>query len=182
MPKKAIDKADPFNFDDYRQQVPVFYYKRFQKSLLGGLMFSDIIWTFPFDFGYGFLLRRVSAKWINEVGGGMVPKLLISFFDIVRGATRQNDPYPLEQVATPGYDGVTSVVAPSPVDQDIFGVCLKATPLKNRLIYNLYYKFRDTMSLKLNFDQAPPFYEGDEYIDLLLDGYLIPEKDLAMWK
>lgn len=181
-----INKADPFNFDDYRQQVPYFYFKRFHPDAITNGFEADINWIIPLDFGYGYLLRQISSKWPkyeNQIGA-QYPNLNISLFNTIRGATRQNNPIPLRLVSTPGKDGCVQVAAPAPVDNDIFSVCYTSVPpVKNRLIYNLFFQYRDAIHLKLNWSpQLPLQFFENSYMDIMLDGYLIPQKDLSMWE
>lgn len=183
---KSINKADPFNFDDYRQQVPAFFYKRFRKDNPTTNIESPETWVIPLDFGYGYLLRMITSKWpmYESQSASIYPTLNISLFNTIRGATRQNNPIPLRLVSTPGKDGCFRFPAPAPVDNDIFNICYSATPpLKNRLVYNLFYQYRDAIHMKFNFSpELPTQFHEIEYFDIMLDGYLIPEKDLSLWK
>ncbi len=176
-------KADPFNFDDYRQQVPMFFYKRLviDNQFEGPNNYPyDIIFTQLLDQGYSYLLRRISVKWPWFASSKMIPDLKISFFNKVRGSTYQSVPYPVEHVSSPGKEDVLVVAAPSPVDLTAFGVSMTTLSLKNRMVYNLYYKWKDVIFTKFNFDSIGGEW-GKFYIDVMMDGYLIPQKDLHMW-
>ena len=168
--------AEALNYDLLRQQTPAFYYKRFR--ILTGTAFK-FYFLIPLDFGYGYLLRRISSKWANFTGE-VQPPLDYELIHTTRGRKLNNIPAPLRLISTPGTDGVTVVNAPSPVDNAGFNVCMSDEPLKNRVVINEYYFYRETLYLNLYF-RAVAGVEIDRYIDIMLDGYLIPEKDLEMW-
>ncbi len=176
-------KGNPFSYDDYRQQVPYFYYKRFEIDFNSANLGRSNIWSFALDYGYAYLLRRLSSQWpIKDDIATPQTELDISFFNMIRGSKYQDKPYPLRQVTTPGNPDINFSAAPAPVDQDGFGINFDAAGVKNRLVYNLFYQFRDAIHIEVNFRvQVPPVAAGKTYVDLMLDGYLIPEKNLAMW-
>lgn len=180
-----VKEPNPYNFDDYRQQVPQFYYKRF-KIELGvlqiGLPHSQI-WSFKLTQGYTYLLRNYAAKWTQYHEGSPerffpIPK--ISFFNKIRATNYQAEPIPPQYMTTPGGQDVWSATAHAAVDQDAFGVVLTVAPLKNILTQNYFYQYNDNVFVQLDLPASPEEIE-DFYFDLVLFGYLIPQKDLGMW-
>ena len=166
-----IPKLD---IDLLRQQVPAWFYKRFDLTA-GGTKFD---YTIPIDYGFGYLLRSINTKWPEMEGETLHSKYSIEFIITSRGRILQNVPYPIRLISTPAEVGVTVNAAPVPVDNDIFSVCFKATPVKNRILLNYYYQYRETIYIRID----TIFSTELNYFDLVLDGYYIPEKILDLWK
>lgn len=175
-------EIDFLNFDLQRQQIPYIYYKIFQ--IVPTTQAQRITWTIPLDKGYGFLLRRLGGIYglINsEVPNSRYPPLVkIELFDTTRGRTWQNESYPLRLVLTPGDQGYWAI-QPNNVDLNNFGIMFKAEPVKNKITYNNYYAYRQTIKVEMNVEPFPVVTSG-LYIELLLDGYLIPELGLEQWQ
>lgn len=167
--------------DVLRQQVPAFYYQRYK--ILAATQASPLIFNQDLNFGYGYLLRQVTIKYpelANIAGIEPNPILDIAYTNIISAVPYQNLPYPTGLASSQNNSGVGWAFQPSPVDQDGFGIGMSATALKNRLIYNLYYFYRQNIFIELRFRQNVPIVET--YVDVMLTGYQIAEKDLDMWK
>lgn len=175
-------ELDFLHFDLQRQQVPYIYYKIFQ--IVPTTQAQRVTWTIPLDKGYGFLLRRLGGIYglINsEAPNANIPPLVnIGLFDTTRGRTWQDINYPLRLVLTPGDQGYWAIQL-NPVDMENFGLGFKAEPVKNKITYNKYYAYRQTVKVEMNIDPVPVVTSG-LYIELLLDGYLIPEMGLEQWQ
>ncbi len=175
-----FDSMDFLHFDVQRQQVPFMYYKRFQVTP-GIAQQLPIVWTIPLDKGYGFLLRRLSGQAAKlQPEESKVPVVSIKLFDTKRGREWQNVAYPRRLVLTPGNIGVSSP-QPSPVDLDGFGIGMTDEPVKNQLTYNKYYAYRQTVKVEMYINSVPELIRI-MWIDLILDGYLIPELGLEQWQ
>lgn len=165
------------DIDYLKQQVPAWFFRRLTSNSIN----KYIDFLIPIDWGYGYLLRSIKSKWRDVAGAGEPNSghLDIKFIKTTRARELQNDYYPVRLISTPGENGVNFVAAPNPVDNDIFSKCFAATPVKNVLILNYYYQYRETMYIKL---LIGGLIEQDNYVDILLDGYYIPEKSLPLWK
>lgn len=161
-----------------KQQVPAWFYRRISSQ---PDINKQVDFLVPIDWGYGYLLRSIKTKWQDKQGAGEPDSgnLDIKFIRTTRGRELQNDFYPVRLISTPAEPGVTVVAAPAPVDNDIFSVCFTATPVKNVIILNYYYQYRETIYIKLLIGGE---IEQGAYVDMLLDGYYIPEKNLPLWK
>lgn len=187
MKKEKKRAPNPYLFDDYRQQIPYYYYKRFRTEI-GTIPVANLpmnnLWSFRLTQGYTYLLRSYAAKWSGHQEGSPgdpLPDVLISFYNKIRATNYQTQPFPARLVTTPGGQGVWAATAHAPVDQDAFGVVLTEKPLKNILTQNLFYQFNDNVYMEINYPVT--IVENEyTYLDLVLFGYLIPEKDLEMWK
>ncbi len=181
-----VKEPNPYNFDDYRQQIPQFYYKRF-RIVLGVLQIGlphSAVWSFQLPGGYTYLMRSYAAKWTQYHIGNpsrFFPIPNLSFFNKIRATKYQAQPYPPQYVSTPAGQDVWSDTAHAAVDQDAFGVVLTVAPLKNILIQNYFYQFNDNVFVEMELPASPEEIE-DFYLDLVLFGYLIAEKDLGMWE
>lgn len=173
---------EKLDVDVLRQQVPAFYYRRFK--VLAASQASPLIFNQELNYGYGYLLRQVTIKYPerNNIGTPNAPNpiLDIAYTNIISAVPYQNLSYPIDLASSQGNPGVSWANQPSSVDQDGFGIGMTATPLKNRIIYNLYYFYRQNIFIELRFRQNVPIVET--YVDVMLTGYQIPEKNLDMWK
>lgn len=173
----------PLNYDLLRSQVPAFYYKRFKVDDIRIKFYFSI----PLDYGFGYLLRRISSKWSEEVipnGNAYHKDVKYTLIHTTRGRRLNDLPAPLRLVSTPAETNVFLAAAPAPVDNDGYGVCFAATPVKNRLVFNEYYFYRETLFIEFIFNlnmNTTPAELITAYLDVMLDGYLIPEKSLEMW-
>lgn len=189
MAKEKTSKSK-LDVDALRQQVPAFFYKRFD---LQSKAFDYFL--IPIDIGYTYLLRSIRSKFSeSDVGDPEIrQELLIKFIGTIADRTYQNIEYPARLICTPAESGfefmagparrqvtVQTVAAPSPVDQEAFGVNFTATPVKNNLILNYYYQRRDTLNLPLRF-QITNTQPGQVYVDILFIGYYMPDEDLPEW-
>lgn len=176
-------EIDFLHYDLQRQQIPQLYMEWFwvhpsdQKKTL--------TWTLPLNKGYGFLLRRLGGQYTLE---DMVPPLVdalppiayIQLFDTTRGRTWQNTPYPQRLVLTQGDVGYNTAQL-APVDAEFNGMGQQVKPVKNKITYNNYYAYRQTIKIEITFALVPVLV-GNMFLVLILDGYLIPELGLEQWQ
>ena len=168
------------NVDDLRQQVPAFFYKRL--NLFQKLQDYFLI---PIDYGYAYLLRSIRTKWseFNSPNGSIVVRNgKLEFIQSYAGRPLQNEPYPARLISTPAESGVTITTAPAAVDQDAFGVNMTATPVKNNILLNYLYQRRETLDLRFRFDITGSSLQIDSYVDVLFEGYYIPDRTLDEWQ
>ena len=175
-----------YNFDDLRQQVPVMQYKRLVLNMPSTYKY---VYTPKLQYGYGFLLRNIMYKagygiWSN---GGTTYRANY-FIEIVKNLNNidmQNNPIPLDVIGTPGHCTPSVDLyypSPAPYDQDGYGLSMWALPqVKNNLILNIFYAYSEVVELKISTDHNLS-EQFKLYLDLLLFGYLIPEKSLSMWR
>ncbi len=174
---------DFLHFDLQRQQIPQMYQKLWRVSI--GQQNDRLVFTLPLDKGYGFLLRRLSGQYtmqddIPPLQAVLPPIAYIELFDTTRGRTWQNEAYPARLVLTQADQGY-STMQPAAVDTDFWSVGMEAKPVKNKITYNNYYAYRQTLKLVLSF--APtPVMAGFMLFNIIFDGYLIPELGLEQWQ
>lgn len=168
------------SIDTLTQQVPAWFYKRislFQKY--------QEYFLIPIDYGFAYLLRSIRTKWseTNTPNGAIIARnLKIEFVQSHAARMLQNAPYPARLISTPAEPGVVIAAAPAPYDQTAFGVNMTATPVKNNIILNYVYQRRETLDARLRFDIIPIGFEQDAYVDILFDGYYVPDRVLDEWK
>jgi hypothetical protein len=168
------------NVDELRQQVPAFFFKRFD-------LFNKAVVYFliPIDYGFAYLLRSIRTKWqeLSDANGASKNRnLKIEFVQSYAGRTLQNERYPARLISTPAEPGVTVIGAPAPYDNTAFDVNMTATPVKNNILLNYVYQRRETLNCQLRFDVIQLTGELDTYIDILFEGYYIPDRILDEWQ
>lgn len=166
--------------DELRQQVPAFFYKRFDLSTAINGYF-----LIPIDWGFAYLLRSIRTKWqaVNEGNGfSKLRQILIEFTQNTSARNLQDIQYPVRLISTPAESGVTAYAAPMPVDNDGFGVNFTATPVKNNLLLNYVYQHRETLDARIQFDVRDSGSNYDMVVDLLFIGYYLPERSLDEWQ
>lgn len=173
--------------DFYRQALPFFFWKRF--SLFPQGPFKDgpkYQFSFPLDYGYAFLLSEIMFK---QGGDPYEGKVKIEIISKARGREYQMFPFYPRLISTPGSNGL-SLPAPAPVDNGALNRCNTAwnyedftsTGPKSRLPLNLFYHYRENVFINVFLSTFFWGLYSPSFADLLLIGYLIPERKLAMWR
>lgn len=171
--------------DFYRQALPFFYWKRFFLYPMGPFIDGPKYqFSFPLDYGYAFLLSEL----IFKQAGGYCGKVKIELISKARGRDYQMFPFYPRLISTPSDVG-NYPPAPAPVDNGALNRCssaitesnLSASP-SSRLPLNIFYHYRENVFINI---QLSTFFWGlysPSLADILLIGYLIPERKLAMWR
>lgn len=127
--------------------------------------------TFRIDYGYGYLLRRLRTRWpIITAGPGLAPTLSFEIFSKGSIRARQLQPIPFALNSSPaGFLVTTSPVGPPLTD----GVAIPG----NFKLLNYLFPYGSTIELHITGQAggAPAF------VDIVLDGYYVPEKSLGLW-
>lgn len=165
--------------DSEAQVVPSFLYKRVEV----GHIVERVIFTI--DYGYSYVLERISSKWPDADTSPatlVTPQILIEIFSVAAGTkAHQNEPYPLRLISTPAEPGVLSVAAPSPVDATGFNVNMTATPRKGEVELDYLFAYRSTIDIKISGQQLIAATWFPQFVDVVLEGYAVPEQQLAIW-
>lgn len=172
---------EPLDYDALRGQIPAYFYKRLNLNARPQEYF-----IIPIDYGYTYLLRSIRTKWSWKGGAIEIVtrnELEIFFIQQIADRTLQNQKYPARLISTPGESEVLAVPVPPPAVPDAnpppFGINFTATPVKNNIILNYYYQHREDLDLRLYIN---PVTSSDGYVDMLLIGYYIPDKNLELWE
>jgi len=130
------------------------------------------LYTVPFGFNY--LLRRVISRWDGIVVGSLESYTLpVEIFNAAQQRARQNAPVPLPLVSTPGGDTTVAVEPSAPL-----GVSFVVLPRHSAKIINIGFPYGDTVKLEVSTPFPAPVPTA---IDIVLEGYLVPEQALGMW-
>jgi hypothetical protein len=163
-----------FNLEAEELTAPYFIYKRLPLS-----HFREY-YTFQISYGFGFLLRRLAAKYPETVSGSTVQSddLKLEFFDNANYTARQPAAFSLALISTPGKDGAKMYAAPQPADASGYNLNFSAAPYpKSSGTLNFLYKYGDVLRIDITGQRLDPV-SGlwvPNYLDLLLKGYYVPE-------
>jgi len=171
---------DLFSKNTKGYTAPFWIYKRLQ------IAHPREYFMFSISYGYGFLLRKLRIKYPETVTGSTVQseRLKLEFFDNANYTARQPVPFALDFISTPGFDGATVHAAPSPADSTAFNVNMSAKPFpKSSGILNFLYKYGDTLRIDITEQIHDPISGlwSPNYIDLLLQGYYVPDLTQAQY-
>ncbi len=155
---------DLSNFDPIRESQPWWIY---EKKLINQ---ETIYFSSEIDYGFWFLLRSIHVKWPerNQANTIWNPDLNMEMYERGANITPQNLPTPFKLFATQNSDGV------SPTS----GITT-ATSKKNIKLFNYVFPYRDNIELRIHRSFTPT---NTFDCDILLIGYLLPEKSMEMWK
>jgi hypothetical protein len=166
-------------FDDVSQQVPYMLWKRFLIEGRDGIKFN---FTPQLPHGYGFLLREIMHKgtfYATSNGAAPVIQDKIELLQKLNYTELQSEPYPVDLISTPGWSDVYYHPAPAPVDAGALNVCADCNPpVKNKIILNVFYQHNEAIEVLIQRYNSGFLC----HFDLLLFGYLIADKKLAMWR
>ena len=169
---------EKINVEFARQSAPFFLF--FEKILTHG----SELFTFRIDYGYGYLLKRFICRYdgVDITTGKLAPALFVEFFDNYNGRARQVEPSPLPLLSTPNHGGNVEHEVRNPGGPDLFTVKTGKTSEK---ILNFNYPYMDVLRFAITGGGVPmKTYYGDVYpsIEIVLDGYYVPETSLEMWE
>ena len=169
-----------FTRDSREFSAPFWIYKRLQVG------HYREYFTYSISYGYGYLLRTLKYKYPDMVSGSPVQseRLKLEFFDNANYTARQPAPFSFDLISSPGMDGATVSAAPSPADAEAFNVNFSAKPFPKSLgTLNFLYKYGDVLRIDVTgqlFDSGTGLWSPN-YIDLLMQGYYVPELGQAQY-
>lgn len=160
----------PINLDIATQVQPYFVYNR----VALGAPRAYVLYTIPH--GFNFLLRRVVTQWpeaFAATAADVIPH--IEFFCTSDSRPRQVAPVRLPLISSPGGGrNATMVASGAPL-----GFSLSASSRRSVRIVNQAYVYNDTIRCEIT-GQNPAV--DPVLIDVVLEGVLIPERALAIWR
>lgn len=167
---------EKIDVDFARQIFPFFIF--FERVLSRGRE----IFSFPIVNGYGYFLRRFVCRYdgIDTSTGTLARPLFVEFFDNWNNRARQIVPTPLPLVSTPNNGGGVEHEIQSMTPHTF---TLK-TPKTSEKILNHYHPYLDVIRFAITGGGvAVKTYFGLVYpsIEIMLDGYFVPEESLEMW-
>jgi hypothetical protein len=146
------------------------YFLIFERSLVH----PTEVFTYKLDYEYGYILRRIIAKYTGMVGTTLVPDLFIECFDPALGQAKQTSAYPLPLITTQNNGGFSEI--------EVSGQLSCKSSKTSEKILNYYYAYGSTIRIDVTGGGNPimsgytPTYP---LLWLMLDGYYVPEKSLA---
>lgn len=165
MPSRAFEPVD------LRVAAAVQPYFVFNRLALTTPRVYDL---FAVPYGFNYLLRRVISRWDGQVVGGANDYTLpVELYNAAYSRARQNAPIPLPLVSSPGGDTVAAAEPSAPL-----GISFLVLPRVSARIVNIGFPYGDTIKLDILSDFPAA---GPGYIDLVFEGYLIPEQALSLW-
>lgn len=167
--------------DAAAQVLPFWFYRRVQVS--GPVEYI----SFPIAFGYHYRLNRVYSKWPDRDATPVtIAYPQVQFFlsgqARAESSTFQPVAFPLRLISTPAEPGVVVAAAPSPVDASAFNVNMTATAPKVTPYLGLMFPDKDVINIRVEGAQFLAGAWRPEYVDILLDGDRIPDKEMEMWR
>lgn len=170
------------NYDIAKNVYPYFIYKRIP------LAHYREYFTFKIEYGFGYWLRSIRVKYpeispaltdiITPVSGSAVqsPTIKIELFDNANFKARQPLPFTVELVATPGKERCYSYAAPSPVDNDVYGINFSAAPAPQSINnLNFLYQYGDVIRIDITGQALNGAQWSPDYLDMMLVGYYVPQ-------
>lgn len=177
-------------------------------TTLGDLTFPVFVCTVPGNSGAaapiwpmqeGVTIVDGGVTWTaydrNKVGLAS-PQINVEVFDVANDFTRQLSPVPVDLFCTSGSQECFFRPSPQPVDADGFNVNYTANSPYLSLQLNYFYKRGETFFMKISGQNQTAFHFNPfngvtsaitptwtpAFVDLLVEGYYVPEKTLALWK
>jgi hypothetical protein len=164
----AISKIKEIDIEKIRHVSPFWIYHR---TLLAQQAVTQELYTIPYGFWYH--METVTATWPESIDLGapiglvVRPIVNIAITRIGVSQKAQNEPIPITLISSPGSAGVMDT--PDGIE---------VAPLTSKKQLNVLLPNNDTIQYQLYDDGT---WAG-EYMDLCIQGYLIPQKALEMWK
>lgn len=151
-----------------RQSTPYFIYRR-----LSGLLVRQFLY-FTLPNGYGYWLRRIVSRWNESIHGDAVnfaPQIYVDFY--ARQNLLNRVPVPLLLLSSPGRQGeqFPGLVPPGTAPN---GLEVTAAQRLSCKILDQFYPYNDTIHLE--FTGQNPTIPLPAELDIMLEGYLVPEK------
>ena len=176
-PAQRRAPAGPVSIDFSRESFPFFFYRR-----INVLHATEYI-TFPLDYGFNYLVKRIVAKWdaqnVFPVGAYLSPDPLVEIlrFSYIPG---QNTPFALSLITSPASAGVAFVPAATVPTSP-----MSAAPRRAHKKINLLYAFKDVLYVRISGLVVTSAVNAElnhpSYIDLLVEGRYFPETSEALW-
>lgn len=127
--------------------------------------------------------------------GAFVPDLSLEVLDHANNTPRQPSPVKVDLLTSPGRAGSIYRNAPSPADNDIFSVNFSSNQPLFSSTLNFLYRYGDLIEITFSGIETvtqltgpggilvtvPAFY-SPSFIDVVLEGYCVPEKAFDLWK
>lgn len=176
---KGKTKVDDIynNIIKIKNASPFFIYKR--------LLLDQyrVFYGYKINYGFVYLLHKlycIYPEWgyIDETLEVMCPDVGIEFYDVTAMKAKQTAPIPIRIISTPGSADVYTVTSPSAYDQEGFGVSARGVPIKFSKTLNYMYAHNNNINLSVTCTLQRYI---TMYIDLMFEGYLIPETSLTYW-
>lgn len=145
-----------------REVQPYFVYQRIN------LTAPMCYWLFPIDYGFYYLLRKISIQYPEISALGVYgPHLRFELYQRAQNLLQQVVPIPDDLFSTPGPNGVSVV-----------GGDMTATAPRAAKLQNIVYPFRDNLEVRIHgWNGTNPVY-----CDICMMGYLVPAGSLTMWE
>lgn len=164
----AVERLTPIEIDRIRDVQPYWIYKQ---SNLALQPIIQELFTVPYGFWYH--VETITAIWPEWDSQGMVtfaPEIDIEFVRHGVSVRPQNNPVPIRLLTSPNHVGVID-----------YGAALGITspPLTAKKQLNVLLPHNDTIEWDLTGQTAAA---GPRIIDLCIQGYLLPERNLDYWK
>lgn len=124
---------------------------------------------FPVDYGFNYLLRDIVTKYpeVDAAGATFGPDLSFTPVHTYQSRKTSNVPVPFGLVSTPGSAGVQVNAAAQ----------MTATGPKNQKKFNVIFPYRDSIHIEITGQNGTT----PVLVDIVLVGYLIPNRELSMW-
>jgi hypothetical protein len=149
------------------QSQPMFVYNRI------ALTVPRVFVLYVVPYGFNYLLRRIVSRW-NERGAATIdPSLNLEMFNAASSRPRQEDPIPFGMLSSPCGGDVQAIAEPL----NPSGVTMTVSPRQSLRILNIAYPYGDSIRLEVTGQVAG----APAWVDVMLEGYLLPESLLAMW-
>jgi len=132
--------------------------------------------------GFNFLVRQIITQWDSRVvGGGGIgtdPALSCEIYNNSASRARQTSPIPFHLFSSPGCGDCIAV----PFALPPLGFSFTVVQRRSARIMNLAFPYGDTVRIEITGQSAniaivPPY----NFLDIVLEGYLVAETALAMW-
>lgn len=150
---------------------------------------------------YGYIIRRIFIKYPSKVAPlpavdpeafFYAPRLKLEFLEISSHKVRQPSPLPIDLFSSPVMSGDSYMAtAPSPVDNEGFGLNNSASgTIRYSSILNYLLVYGDQVWLRITEQvlqtevilSTPVTFWNPGYIDLIVDGYMVPEEKFSVTK
>lgn len=175
------------NVSEVAETQPYFYHERvdFQQPPLTVPITARLpygYFNFKVDFGFFYLLRRIRVHYaqFNSVGGVhtvYMPALEIDIVEKALNTIPQNVPIPTPLFCTPGNEGVTI----DPAGAGAYAELTATAPMSDKLI-NKVFPNGSNLEIFVRWNTLPPAGTAfPMYAHIVLIGYLVPDKTIAMW-
>lgn len=145
------------------------------------------IFSFTIPYGFGYLLRRLTADWntINVAPAALEPiSLNLELFDTIGDLSRQKDPIPLNLISSPAGVPDTILSAAAGPGSPFYsgpGGALRGIYSAHKTL-NYYYAYGSTIQIRItgqdaNTTPAIPGGNTNMVVQLVLEGSLILESE-----